>query len=103
MGKYISEEEAKELICNIGKKMWMKQMVAANDGNITIKVGDNEVLLTPTGISKGDLTPEMLVKVDLEGNILDGTAKPTSEMYMHLNVYKHNKEAMSTCHAHSMY
>ena len=65
MRTYISEKEAKELICSIGRKMYQRQFVSANDGNITIRVGEREVIATPTGVSKGDLTPEMLLKVDL--------------------------------------
>lgn len=100
---YISEEAAKELICDIGRNMYLKQMVAANDGNITVRVGENTVISTPTGVSKGELTPDMLLKVDFDGNVLEGTYKPTSEIFMHLNVYKHNPEVMSTCHAHPVF
>lgn len=100
---YISEEEAKRIICDIGRKMYEKQMVAANDGNITLRVGENTAIVTPTGVSKGDLTPDMLLKVDFDGNVLEGTYKPTSEIFMHLNVYKHNPEAVSTCHAHPIF
>lgn len=105
MKNYPSEKEARELICEIGHRMWSKQMVAANDGNITVRVGENTVLITPTGVSKGELTPDMLFKIDLDGNILESADgySPTSETAMHLMVYKHNKDAMSTCHAHCMY
>jgi L-fuculose-phosphate aldolase len=100
---YPSDQEAKELICSIGKRMYDKQFVTANDGNMTIRVGENQVIATPTGISKGSLTPEMLLKVDFDGKILEGSYKPTSEMSMHLNVYKHNSEIQSTCHAHPLH
>lgn len=101
--KYISDHEAKKLICDIGKKMYFRGFVAANDGNITVRVGDNAVWATPTGVSKGDLKPEMLIKVDLEGNVLEGTWEPTSETHMHLRAYKENDEIVSTCHTHSIY
>ena len=96
MKNYPSEKEARELICEIGHRMWSKQMVAANDGNITVRVGENTVLITPTGVSKGELTPDMLFKIDLDGNILESAEgySPTSETAMHLMVYKHNKDAM---------
>ena len=103
MRTYISEKEAKELICSIGRKMYQRQFVSANDGNITIRVGEREVIATPTGVSKGDLTPEMLLKVDFDGNILEGTMKATSELPMHLRVYNENDEVMSTAHAHPCY
>lgn len=100
---YISENEAKELICEIGRKMYNRQFVAANDGNITIRIGDATVIATPTGVSKGDLKPEMLLKVDFDGNVLEGTYKPTTELPMHLRVYKENNEIMSTAHAHPLF
>lgn len=100
---YISIEEAKRLICEIGRKMYSKNFVTANDGNITIRVGDDKVVATPTGVSKGMLTPEMLLLVDMEGNVIEGTYKPTSELYMHLKIYQTNPKVMSTCHTHSPY
>lgn len=103
MRTFIPETEAKELVCTIGRKMYQKQFVSANDGNITIRVGEREVIVTPTGVSKGDLTPDMLVKTDFEGNILDGTWKVTSELPMHLRIYQENDEVMSTAHAHPCY
>ena len=78
----------------------MKNFVAANDFNISIKTGDNEVWATPTGVSKGFMKKKMLVKVDLDGNILEGTYKPSSELKMHLRAYKENPKIKSVCHAH---
>lgn len=103
MTKYLSEAAAKDLICDIGRKMYDKHFVAANDGNITVRVGDNAVIATPTGVSKGDLRPEMLLKVDFDCNVLAGDYKPTSELRMHLGVYKENNDTQSTCHSHSLY
>lgn len=97
---YISEDKAKEMICSIGRKMYMKQFVSANDGNITIRVAENQIIATPTGVSKGDLTPDMLLKVDMDGNILSGYLQPTSEIKMHLRVYHENNDIQSTAHAH---
>jgi L-fuculose-phosphate aldolase len=103
MKMYIGDAEARELICAIGRKMYQKQFVAANDGNMTVRVADDAVIMTPTGVSKGDLTPEMLLKVDFAGNILEGTYKPTSEMPMHLRIYMENGGIQSTAHAHPVF
>jgi L-fuculose-phosphate aldolase len=100
---YVSDEEAKKIICDIGHKMYMRGYVSANDGNITLRVGDNALWATPTGVSKGDLSPEMLIKVDLLGNVLEGTWEPTSETQMHLRAYWENDDIVSTCHTHSLY
>ncbi|MBQ5806093.1 MAG: class II aldolase/adducin family protein, partial [Lachnospiraceae bacterium] len=64
-------QEIKEQICDICHRMWQQGWVAANDGNITVRVGENEVIATPTGISKSFITPDMLVLIDLDGNILE--------------------------------
>jgi len=88
--EYCGDEEAKSLICEIGKRMYEKGFVAANDGNITIRVGDDALWMSPAGISKAFLKPEMLVKTDMEGKVLQGSWKPTSELLMHLRVYAEN-------------
>lgn len=100
---YISDQEARDLICTIGHRMSDKGYVSANDGNMSVRVGDNSVYITPTGINKGELIPDMLIKMDLEGNIIEnpGNMRPTSETRMHLNCYKTNDRLMSTCHTHS--
>ena len=99
-GKKQTEEQAKKAIIDIGQRMYVRNFVAANDGNISIRTGDNEVWATPTGVSKGFMKKKMLVKVDLEGNILEGTCKPSSELKMHLRVYRENPSVKSVCHAH---
>ena len=100
MNKYLSSKEAKKAILDIGQRMYVRNFVAANDGNISVKVGDNEVWATPTGVSKGFMTKDMLVKVDLDGNILKGDRKPSSELKMHLRAYKENQDIKAVVHAH---
>lgn len=97
---YMSEKKAKKAILDIGQRMYVRNFVAANDGNISIRTGENEVWATPTGVSKGFMKKKMLVKVDLEGNVLEGTKKPSSELKMHLRAYQENSELLSVCHAH---
>ncbi|MGO8694854.1 MAG: class II aldolase/adducin family protein [Rectinemataceae bacterium] len=99
--EHLDDSEVKLLICDIGARMYNKGFVAANDGNITIRVGEDRLWITPTGISKSLLKPEMLLQTDMEGNVIQGTGKPTSELAMHLRVYKENPEVISTCHSHS--
>lgn len=101
---YPSDKEAKELILSIGRKMYEGGFVSANDGNITVRCSEDAVWATPTGVSKGDMTEDMLIKVRIaDGEILEGTWKATSELNMHLNVYRTNNEMMSTCHAHPIH
>jgi L-fuculose-phosphate aldolase len=101
--EYCGDEEAKSLICDIGKRMYDKGFVAANDGNITIRVADDALWVTPAGVSKSLLRPEMLIKTDLGGEVLEGDMRPSSELLMHLRVYEENDAIVSTCHSHSPY
>jgi L-fuculose-phosphate aldolase len=101
----ITEIKYKKQICDIGKRIYDKGFVAANDGNISIRICDNEYLITPTGVSKGFLTPEMILKVDGDGNLLDGTPPyhPSSEMKMHLIVYQERPDVQAIVHVHPPY
>lgn len=98
--QYYSNQEAKEKICEIGRRVYNRNYVAANDGNISVKVGPNEIWTTPTGVSKGYMTPDMMVKMDLSGKVLSGNLKPSSEVKMHLRVYNENPEVNAVVHAH---
>ncbi len=96
----MSDKAAKKAIIDIGQRMYVRGFVAANDGNISVRVGDNEVWATPTGVSKGYMKKKMLVKVDLDGRVLEGDRKPSSELKMHLRAYRENAAIRSVCHAH---
>lgn len=98
---YPSDYEAKALIIEFGKRIYARGLVSGNEGNLSCRVGENEVWCTPTMESKGYLNPDMLVKLDLDGNILNETAyRPSSECKMHLGIYKENPKAMAVVHAH---
>jgi L-fuculose-phosphate aldolase len=99
----IIEIKYKKKICEVGKRVYDKGLVAANDGNISVRISDNEFLITPTGVSKGFMTPEMIIKVDGEGKVLEGEYKPTSEMKMHLLVYKERPDIDAIVHVHPPY
>lgn len=100
-----SEYELKELMCEIGRRVYNKGMVAANDGNFSVKLTENEYLCTPTGVSKGFMTPEYICKVDAKGNILhaNGKFKPSSEIKMHMRVYEKRSDVKAVVHAHPSY
>jgi len=90
-------------ICEVGRRMYEKNFVAANDGNISVRLDANRVLTTPTGVSKGFMTPESLVIVDFEGRPLTAGAKPSSEILMHLFVYRERPEVQAVVHAHPLH
>ncbi|HVU47017.1 MAG TPA: class II aldolase/adducin family protein [Terracidiphilus sp.] len=93
-------EAIKKEICAVGRKLWMRQFVDGNGGNISYRIGPNEVICTPTLVSKFDLTPEDLCLVDLEGNQLAGARPRTSEIFLHLEIYKAVPEAKAAVHCH---
>ena len=93
-------ETIKKEICAVGRKLWMRQFVDGNGGNISYRIGPNEVLCTPTLVSKYDLTPEDICMVDLEGNQIAGPKPRTSELLLHLEIYKAVPEAKAVVHCH---
>jgi L-fuculose-phosphate aldolase len=98
-----TESQNRNDIIDICKRMHANGWVASNDGNISIRTGPNTVLCTPTGMSKGYITSDQLIKVDMEGNKLDGALEPSSEIKMHIDVYKNKEGINSVVHAHPPY
>lgn len=94
------EQSIKAQMCEIGRRMYAKGFVAANDGNITVKTAENEIWTTPTGVSKGYMTPDMMIKVNISGEILEGIYKPSSELKLHLKVYRERSDVNAVIHAH---
>ena len=95
-------QEIREQICDVCHKMWQLGWVAANDGNVSVKLPDGNFLVTPTGISKSFITPEKLVIIDKDMNIVEaeGNYKPSSETKMHLRCYTERDDVGAVVHAH---
>ncbi|MFB2550356.1 class II aldolase/adducin family protein [Ensifer soli] len=94
----------RELICELGRRAYKREMGAANDGNISVLLDDGTLLCTPSGVSKGFMTPDMICHVDRAGRLLAGHRyKPSSEMGMHLCVYDHRDDVRAVVHAHPLY
>lgn len=98
----LSYMEVRNQICDVCYKMWQQGIVAANDGNVSVKLEDGTIMCTPTGMSKSLVTPESLVRTDLEGNILEAAEgyRPSSEMKMHYRCYKERPDIGAVVHAH---
>lgn len=94
--------ETREIMCDICHKMWQLGWVAANDGNLSVKLPDGNFLATPTGMSKSFITPEKLVVINADGEVLDAVNgyKPSSEIKMHLRCYKERDDVGAVLHAH---
>jgi L-fuculose-phosphate aldolase len=93
-------EAVKEEICHVGRKLWQRAYVDGNGGNISYRIGPNAVICTPTLMSKADLRPQDLCLVDLEGKQLAGGRPRTSEILMHLEIYKEVPDAKAVVHCH---
>jgi L-fuculose-phosphate aldolase len=93
-------EAIKKEICSVGRKLWMRQFVDGNGGNISYRIGPNEVLCSPTLVSKYDLTPDDIGLTDLEGVQIAGSKPRTSELLLHLEIYKAVPEAKAVVHCH---
>ena len=95
--------ELKEQLCDMGRRLWQRAYVDGNGGNMSIRLGENLALCTPTLVSKGFMKPEDMCFVDLEGNQKAGTKKRTSEILMHLEIMKRQPKAKACVHAHPPY
>ncbi len=96
----MQEAEARQKIVEAGKRLHDRFFVASNDGNISARLSENEVLITPTSVNKGDVTEEQVLKVDMEGKVLSASGKPSSETKMHLAVYRARPDVKAIVHAH---
>ena len=96
----VDENNSRLEIVEAGKRLYQKGLVVSNDGNISVRLNENEVLITPTGVCKGDMTSDQILKVDMEGRLISGFMKPTSEMKMHLAVYRKRSDVKAIVHAH---
>jgi L-fuculose-phosphate aldolase len=90
-------------IVEVGKRTFVKGYVASNDGNISARLEDDQYLITPTGVSKGFMKPEDLIIINSAGKVLDGKGKPSTEILLHLRIYKERQDVNSVCHVHPPY
>lgn len=104
MARSTSEQALREHICAIVQRLYQREMGAANDGNISVKLDDERLLCSPTGVSKGFMTPDMICMIDYNGEVIgDNGRKPSSEIRMHLHVYQHRPDVNAVVHAHPLY
>jgi len=87
-------------IVEVGRRMYARGYTASNDGNISARLGAERLLMTPKGVCKGFLTPDMMCITDLDGRKLQGEREPSSEMLMHLEVYRQRPDVHAVVHAH---
>ena len=95
-----SESTLRADIVEVGRRMYARGYTASNDGNISVRLGPDRLLMTPKSVCKGFMTPDMMCITDLEGRKLQGDRDPSSEMLMHLEVYRQRPDAQAVVHAH---
>ncbi|HEV2298628.1 MAG TPA: class II aldolase/adducin family protein [Candidatus Acidoferrales bacterium] len=99
-GALKNENEHRRDVCTVGYWFHQRGFVAATDGNISLRLGPHTILASPTGISKGMMSPDDLVVTDLAGGRISGQRNPSSELAMHLLIYRRRPEVNAVCHAH---
>ncbi len=95
-----SEQQVRADIVEVGRRLWERGYVASNDGNVSVRLDDRRLITTPKSVSKGFMTPEMMVVTDFAGVKLAGDRDPSSELKMHLQVYRDRPDARAVVHAH---
>jgi L-fuculose-phosphate aldolase len=96
----MQEQEARRQIVEAGKRLRDRFFIAANDGNISARLSANELLITPTTVNKGDVTVDQILLIDMAGNVVAGSGRPSSETKMHLAVYRTRPDVAAIVHAH---
>jgi L-fuculose-phosphate aldolase len=95
-----TEQQIRSDIVEVGRRLWVREYVAANDGNISVRLDDDRLITTPKNVSKGFMSPEMMVVTDLNGRKIAGDRDPSSEIKMHVQVYRDRPDARAVVHAH---
>jgi L-fuculose-phosphate aldolase len=96
----ITEKQHRRQICRIGRWMYSRGHVVASEGNLSVRLDEQRILVTPSGTCKGRLKLEELLITDLSGEVVCGTGRPSSEMLMHLLYYRSRPDVRAICHAH---
>jgi len=100
---YTDESAARHAICEIGRRLYARGFASGNGGNISCRIATDRVLCTPSGISKGFIEPDDLCVVDLDGHQVAGDRPSTTEIHMHLNVFRARPELRAVVHCHPPY
>src|SRR4051812_19765061 len=96
----MSVETLRSDIVEIGRRMYARGYTASNDGNISVRIAQDRLLMTPKSVCKGFMTPDMMCVTDLNGKKISGDRDPSSEALMHLEVYRQRPDVNAVVHAH---
>ena len=96
----MTEAQIRMAICEVGRRLWLKDLVGGTEGNISARIGENRFLITPSGAAKGTMNPEDLLICDAAGKKLAGSGNVSSEFRLHTEIYEHRPDCQSVVHAH---
>lgn len=97
-----SEIDLREEMCKIGLLLYQRRYIVGSDGNLSVRLPGNILLCTPSGVCKGTMRPEDLIKIDMRGTTICGQGLPSSELLMHLMVYRQRSDVRAVVHAHPL-
>lgn len=95
----VDEASLRQVLCHIGARLWDRNLVGAAEGNLSVRLGNDRLLCTPSGLCKGHLEPHDLVVIDLDGRPL-GPGRPSSEIRLHLGIFRERPDCQAVIHAH---
>jgi L-fuculose-phosphate aldolase len=95
-----TEKQRRRQICRVGRWLYSRGLVVANEGNLSVRLDERRILVTPSGKCKGRMAPEELLVTDLSGEVIHGAGRPSSEILMHLLFYRSRPDVHAICHAH---
>jgi L-fuculose-phosphate aldolase len=98
-----SEREHRQDIVEVCRRMYGRGFVSGSDGNVSVRLGTNRVLSTPSGMNKGFIAPRDLIVTDMAGKKLQGDRRPTTELFMHIEAYVRREDVSAVIHAHPPY
>jgi len=93
-------DRAAQAIVRVCHRLYERGLIAGPDGNVSVRLGDGSIVVTPSGLSKTDVTSERLLVVDADGAVIDGDGRPSSELKMHLRIYAKRPDVLAVVHAH---
>ncbi len=102
---HMSESDLRDALVECGRICYERRLMTSNDGNLSVRLGDTHVLITPAGVSKGRMSPASLLLIELSGKVVGASelGRPSSETPMHLEVYKNRPDAGAVIHAHPVF
>ena len=86
-------------MCELGRRLWQRGLIGATEGNLSVRLSSRTLLCTPSGLSKGHLKPNDLLEIDMDGEPR-GEGRPSSEIKLHLQIYRRRKDCQAVIHAH---